>query len=58
MDQPCCQSFPIAWVKTESELVTSVQTDIGRSMLAVAVINVDAYPFLAFSYLTFHLEVT
>ena len=53
------QSFPIELVKTESGfIVTSVETGLGRWTLAVAVISVDAYPFLAFSDLTCHLEDT
>ena len=52
-------SFPIGLVKTESAfIVRSVETDLGRWMLVVAVISVDAYPFLAFSELTCHLEDT
>ena len=51
------QSFPIELVKTESGfIVTSVETGLGRWTLAVAVISVDAYPFLAFPDLTCHLE--
>ena len=53
------QSFPIELVKTESGfIVTSVETGLGRWTLAVAVISVDAYPFLAFPDLTCHLENT
>ena len=37
-------------------MVRSIETGLGRWMLVVAVINVDAYPFLAFSDLTCHLE--
>ena len=52
-------SFPIGLVKTESDfIVRSVQTGLGRWTLMVAVISVDAYPFLAFSDLTCHLEDT
>ena len=36
----------------------SVEIDLGRWVLVVAVINVDAYPFLAISYLTCHFEDT
>ena len=36
----------------------SVETGLGRSTLVVAVISVDAYPFLAFSDLTCRLEDT
>ena len=42
-------SFPIGLVKTESYfIVRSVETSLGRWMLVVAVICVDAYPFLAY----------
>ena len=59
IDQPFTPSFPIGLVKTESDfIVRSVETGSGRSMLVVAVISVDAYPFLAFSDLTCHLEDT
>ena len=52
-------SFPIGLVKTESGfIVWSVETGLGRWMLVVAVISADAYPFLAFSDLTCHLEDT
>ena len=39
-------------------MVKSVETGLGRLMLVMAVISVDAYPFLALSYLTCHLEDT
>ena len=56
INQPCTPSFPIGLVKTESDfIVRSVETGLGRWMLVVAVINVDAYPFLAFPDLTCHL---
>ena len=56
IDQLCTPSFPIGLVKTKSGfIVRSVETGLGRWMLVVAVINVDAYPFLAFSDLTCHL---
>ena len=52
-------SFPIGLIKTESGLIArSVETGLGRWTLVVAVIIVDAYPFLAFSDLTCHLEDT
>ena len=54
IDQPCTPSFPIGLVKTESDfIVSSVETGL---MLVVAVISVDAYPFLAFSDMTCHPE--
>ena len=59
IQQPCTPSFPIGLVKTESEvLVRLVETSLGRWTLVVAVISVDAYPFLDFSDLTCHLEDT
>ena len=57
--KPRAPSFPIGLVKAESNfIVISVETGIGRLILVVAVINVDTYPFLAFSHLTCHLEDT
>ena len=59
VDQLHTSSFPIGLVKTESGfIVKSVETGLGRWTLVVAVISVDAYPFLAFSDLTCHLEDT
>ena len=59
IDQPRTPSFPVGLVKTKSDfIVRSVETGLGRRILVVAVISVDAYPFLAFSDLTFHLEDT
>ena len=59
IDQFCTPSFPTGLVKTESDfIVRSVEIGLGRWMLVVAVISVDAYPFLAFSDLTCHLEDT
>ena len=58
-DQLHTPSFPIGLVKTESGfIVRSVETGLGRWTLVAAVISVDAYPFLAFSDLTCHLEDT
>ena len=52
-------SFSIGLVKTECGfIVRSVETGLGRWTLVVAVISVDANPFLAFSDLTCHLEDT
>ena len=45
-------------VKTEPGIVRSVETGLGRLKLVVAVISVDAYPFLTFSDLTCHVEDT
>ena len=57
INQPCPLCFWIGLVKTESDfIVRSVETDLGRLMLVVAMISVDAYPFLVFSELTCHLE--
>ena len=48
-------SFPTGLVKTESDF-RSVEVGLERWRLVVAVVSVDAYPFLLFSYLTCHLE--
>ena len=57
IDQLHTPSFPIGLVKTDCGFINrSVETDLGRWMLVVAVISDDAYPFLAFSHLTCHLE--
>ena len=46
IDQLRTQSFPIGLVKTESGfIVRSVETALGRWVLVVAVVSVDAYPF-------------
>ena len=59
IDQLCTPSFPIGLVKTKSDfIVGSIETGLGKGTLVVAVISVDAYPFLAFSDLTCHLEDT
>ena len=51
--------FPMGFNKTESLfIVRSVETGVGRWMLVVPVISVDAYQFFAFSDLTCHLEDT
>ena len=51
--------FLLRLVKTKSDfIVRSVETGLGRWTLVVAVISVDAYPFLAFLDLTCHLEDT
>ena len=47
IDQPRIPSFPIGLVKTKSDfIVRSVEIGLGRWMLVVAVISVDAYPVL------------
>ena len=57
IDQLRTPSFPIGLVKTESGfIVRSVETGFGRQTWVVAVISVEAYPFLAFLDLTCHLE--
>ena len=49
INQLCTPSFPIGLVKTKSDfIVGSVETNLGKLMLVVAVIRVDAYLFLAF----------
>ena len=49
IDQPCIPCFPIGLVKTESDFIfRSVDTDLGRWILVVAMIIVDAYPFFGF----------
>ena len=63
IDQLRTPSFPIGLVKTKSGFIvrsveTDLGTDLGRWILVVAVISVDAYPFLAFSDLNCHLEDT
>ena len=59
IDQLGTPYFSIGLVKTESGLIVKlVETGLGRWTLVVAVISVDAYPFLAFSDLTCHLEDT
>ena len=59
IDQLRTPSFPIGWVKTESGfIVRSVENGLRRWALLVAVISVDAYPFLAFSDLTCYLQDT
>ena len=57
IDQLHTSSFYIRLVQTESGfIVRSVDTGLGRWKLVVAVISVDAYPFLTFLDLTCHLE--
>ena len=55
---PALHSIFSYWLaKTESDvIVRSVETGLGRWTLLVAVISVDAYPFLALSDQTCHLE--
>ena len=57
IDQLRTPSFLFGLVKTESSLtVRSVETGVRRWTLVVAVIGVDAYPFLVFPDLTCHLK--
>ena len=57
INQPRTPSFPTGMVKTEPEfIVRSVETGLGRWTLVVAMINVDVYPFLAFSDFSSHFE--
>ena len=59
IDQLRTPSFPIGLAKTKSDfIVGSFETGLGKWMLVVAVISVDACPFVAFSDLTCHLEDT
>ena len=59
IDQLRIPSFPIGLVKTETGfIVRSVETGLGRRTLVLAVISVNAYPFLASSDLTCHVEDT
>ena len=59
IDQLSTLSFPIGLVKTKSGFtVGSVENSLEKWTLVIAVISVDAYPFLAFSDLTCHLEDT
>ena len=52
-------TFPNGLVKTKSYfIVRSVENDLGKWTLMVAVISVDTYPILAFSDLTYPLEDT
>ena len=45
----CTPSFPTGLVKSEYDFVVRLgETDLGRWILGVPVISVDAYPFLAF----------
>ena len=58
-DQLPTPSFPTGLVKIKSGFTVGlVETSSGKWTLVIAVISVDAYPFLAFSDLTCHLEDT
>ena len=57
IDQLRTLSSSAGLVKTKfSFIVRSVETSLGRWTIVVAVISVNAYPFLPFSDLTCHLE--
>ena len=59
IDQLRTPSFPIGLVKKESDFILrSVESGLGRCTLVLAVISVDAYPFLVFPDLTCPLEDT
>ena len=59
IDQLHTSSFPIGLIKTKCGfIVRSGETGLGKWTLVVAVISVDADPFLALSDLTCHLEDT
>ena len=59
IDQLHTPSFPTELVKTGSGfIVKSVETGLTRRTLVLAVISVDAYPFLAFSHLMCYLGDT
>ena len=59
IDQLRIPSFPIGLFKIESDfIVRPVETGFGKWTQVVAVISVDASPFLAFSDLTCYLENT
>ena len=59
IDQLRTSSFLIGLVKTEAGfIVRAVETSLGIWKLVVAVISIDAYPFLAFSDLTCYLDDT
>ena len=56
IDQPHAPTFPIGLVN--SEIKSIGKAGLGRWMLVVAVISVDAHFFVAFSDLTYHFEDT
>ena len=59
VDQLRTPSFPIGLVKTKFDfIVRPAETGLETWMLVVAVISVDAHPFLTFSNLLCHLEDT
>ena len=59
INQLCTPAFSIGFVKTKSDFIVGLfVTSLGKWSLVVAVISVDAYPFLAFWVLTCHLEDT
>ena len=57
IDQLRTHSLPIGFVKTKSDFIVGlVEAGLGKWTLVVAVISVDAYPFLAFPDLNCHIE--
>ena len=59
IDQLRTLSFPMGWLKLDSALLLDqYRLKLGRWKLVVTVISINAYPFLAFSDLTCHLEDT
>ena len=59
VDQLRALAFLIGLVKTESHFaVRSVETGLRRLTLVVAVISLDAYPFLTLSDLVCHYKDT
>ena len=59
IDQSHTPSFHIGLIHIESDFVVrSVETDLGRLTLVVALISVDVYPFLALPDPTCHLDDT
>ena len=59
IDYPRTPSFSTGLVETTSDfIIRSVEAGLGRCMLLVAGISVDANPFLAFLDFTCHLKNT
>ena len=56
LNQLSTLSFSIGLAKNESGFFRSVETGLGWWMLVIAVISVDAFLFVAFSDLNYHLE--
>ena len=60
INQPGMPSFPTGLVKIQKWIwiIITVETDLEKRILVVAVIIVDAYPFWGFLALTGHFENT